>query len=84
MLLVGSDDSKQEQSWRNENGLVELVFPPALVSIVFLHLITTFWTVFSLAAFIRLLLSSAPYTIADALTDPTVTTPREIPLWLHD
>ena len=40
--------------------------------------------VFSLAAFIRLLLSSALYTIADALTDPTVTTPREIPLWLHD
>ena len=39
---------------------------------------------FSLAAFIRSLLSSALYTIADALTDPTVTTPREIPLWLHD
>ena len=52
--------------------------------------------VFSLAAFIRLLLctdhntvsrlppSSALYSIVDALTDPTVTTPREIPLWLHD
>ena len=84
-LLVGSDDSRQEQSWRNENGLVELVFPPALVSIIFLHLITTFWTccLFT-AAFIRLLLSSALYTTTDALMDPTVTKPREIPLWLHD